>query len=235
MDTEKIDELMKERLYTHKSEVSDESWAKLEFILDSKEEGKTKGVVVYWRTIAAAVVLLVMLSWLGKESFYYWQGRQHWKTNVSLLNLTKFDHKNLRLSGVVAPVNGGIELSIQRISTMKKNIGNKMKSSSSFGSEELSIHQQELVVDTMSPNDQILKLEIKDENKQNEPVRIVYKRSSDEVKEGKQDSLKTNRIIELLNTTKSFQPGELLADVRSAKDKVLQKPFGISRQRQKFK
>ncbi|MGL1887082.1 MAG: hypothetical protein OCD76_11270 [Reichenbachiella sp.] len=232
MEDKRFDQWMKDELYDKKSELKQDSWSKMEFMLDSQEELSQNRKFPFMK-VAAAILLLVTFSGLGYWGLDYRSGRQDWEHTIGEMKLDEVQKRCFVLEGNMRLPE--MELVYEPIVLRQQVVQSPVVVAKR--KEEPVIEQDLLVVEN------ITRFEKVDDQMEEElvPVKISYKRSpvylSDNlIDRSEEDTVRRNRIKEIFNASKEFQAGELWADVRSAKDKILQDPFGINKeQRQKLK
>ncbi|UXP31113.1 hypothetical protein N6H18_12205 [Reichenbachiella agarivorans] len=229
MGAEKIDEIFKSALSDKESEVGNDSWSKLEMMLDNRPI-KKGGLWVTWST-AAVVSVLLIVGWL------HWNGM----TEEEHTQLVSHNYTTPDMTLEAKPVP---DLSEEQSVVPMVLTGVSVKTNRKSFPAATQAHDD--IVETIEDEpqiDEIAQVQVIEEQKgeTSMPIKITYKKGRLQNKDvtlavSPIDSTSKHRVKELLSQAKEFDPGNVWADIRDAKERVMEDPFGLHKeQRQKLK
>ncbi|MCV9386416.1 hypothetical protein [Reichenbachiella ulvae] len=229
MGAKKIDDLFRSGLAERESEVSSDSWSKMEMMLEHQKPAKKIGVTWY---LAASVALLMTVSFA-----YFILGSQQELKGYQPVLTDNLKAKSPELLGIkLASVNvkalPKVEVPEVIVDLPAPKVEKEIAPIKLEKQEEMIAQvEPEVELEPSTESEPII------EEKQSElPIKIIYKKSPVQTVELADGKKEKKSLKELLNQAREFDPSDVWADIRDAKEKVLDDPFGIQKtQRQKLK
>ncbi|RJE74812.1 MULTISPECIES: hypothetical protein [Reichenbachiella] len=222
MGVNKIDDIFKSRLSTKASLPSDDNWSKLEMMLDHPSATPKRGIVI-WRV---AVAVLVIGSLWG---YGVWESQNYIAFEHNLEQVTP---KKVSMTQYI-PQPTTIQPRLVKIRRWAAQITTPAMAAkgATAASPEALLAEEALEIPVVLPA-----LDI--EEKEPVAVKVVYKRgpATQTLVAHVVDTTHTPKIKKILDQARTFDPSDVWADIRDAKDRVLNDPFASQReQRQKLK
>ncbi|PIB34549.1 hypothetical protein BFP72_03555 [Reichenbachiella sp. 5M10] len=195
------------------TEVQADSWSKLEMMLDNRSVRRRP--IVMWQVAASLVVLLisavVYFAVVTDDQLAFEHGLEELrpKTVVSS-QIVPLQPAQVRLVPVVVnpPVAQQVVASVPKRVQM----------------EPQRVEAKSLDTPMIEESETVAKV----------PVKITYKRSADSTPED-MPIVSKSKVKELIHQAQELEAGNVWADIREAKNKALQNPFGLQKERQKLK
>lgn len=234
MGADRMDELFRSALGKKESEVSTDSWSKLEMMLDHQPV-KEKKASFYGKSIAASLLLLLVSSlvyWFAQPE-EQWVGYQHaFREPIHPKKIELAAPIQLQMSPVVLQ---GVQVAATPVMATQE-----VKQSDAVVAEEsiiVAAPEQilaELDVPIELEEERAVAIQTSQESEEVIPVKVTYKKTPAEPQLA--DGKERKSLKQIIEQARGIDTMEVWADIRAAKDKVLDDPFGIQKsQRQKLK
>lgn len=234
MGADRMDELFRSALGQKESEVSADSWSKLEMMMDHQPVEEKKGYF-YFKSMAASLLLLVvagLVYWFNQPA-EEWSGYQHALEE-------SITPKKIELNTTIQMQVSPKTLQAVHIASAPSIIENQEKASKELVPEKLILEEtpQQILAEmnesTQFDETTTLAVETSEESEEVIPVKVTYKKTPAE--EQVIDSKERKSLKQIIEQARGIDTMEMWADIREAKDKVLDDPFGLQKsQRQKLK
>lgn len=230
MGARNIDELFRSGLAERESEVRSDSWSKMEMMLEHQAPKRDKKVIWY---MAASVAVLIAVSF----TYFVMQSEQHGGSFdpviTESLQPKSFSLPSVELAQVSLP-------SIPKVQVPDLNIEEpqpqpKVKIEIPVANE---VPEEEMIAQLEVSEPELTEVEepLVVEERSKLPIKVIYKRTPEQSAELAEAKKEKKRLKELINQAREFDASDVWADIRDAKEKVLDDPFGMQKtQRQKLK